>query len=136
FLFIREYDEEEDRREYSFIWPLSNFYSSPKSGGGRIIPIYWHRWELEGATKTSQTLTPVFYRKTTETAGTKETPASATSMTLTWLSYYQEDESSTTLSKLFFAPILPIFMYSNDLYKPQDGRKGEESFWYLFPFVY
>ena len=62
FMFLREYDAETKMREYSIIWPLSNFYSSPSKSGGRIIPFFWHKREKKLDSITNRTLTPLFYR--------------------------------------------------------------------------
>lgn len=59
--FLREYDAEADQREYSVLWPLANFYSSPARSGGRLLPLFHYRRETTPAGETARLITPVYY---------------------------------------------------------------------------
>lgn len=63
--FLREYDAEADQREYSVLWPLANYYSSPVRSGGRLLPLFHYRRETTAAGETSRLITPVYFSSQT-----------------------------------------------------------------------
>lgn len=42
-LYWDEYDAKEKLREHDILWPIVNWYSSPKRSGWRIFPLVWHK---------------------------------------------------------------------------------------------
>ncbi len=122
-LFIQMYEAEESLREYAYLWPLISLYKSPRRFGGRVVPLAWHRTVNEGAKRTSETITPLFYYERTEerpTAAGRSAPRGSppelgakgrsSTIALTWLSYYtRERDNQGHETAHFFA--LPLFYY-------------------------
>jgi len=68
--FMREYFKINNHHEYTFLWPLINFYSSNISKGSRFLPFYWYKGNYNIDKKTHQKLTyesrlitPLYYNK-------------------------------------------------------------------------
>jgi len=107
--YIREYDAETKKREYSILWPLINVYTSPSASGSRFLPFWRSRQETGPNWTESSFLSPVYFRKSesiTDEAGVSR-------------------GSDLTLA--------PLFLPLSGRYRSFDGPDEEEFSW-VFPF--
>ncbi|MDV6234809.1 hypothetical protein CH379_004090 [Leptospira ellisii] len=68
FLFVQE--KEKDREDYSFLWPLLKYSRSKDEVAYRFFPLFTHRESAESTTTKS-----IFYYRSKERTGTRETSA-------------------------------------------------------------
>jgi len=156
FGFLREYDDETKKREYSILWPLINFYRSPDQSGGRFLPLFHYRSTWKDSTRTSRLITPLFYSKAIEIhePGTEqEAPVIKKAIThfspLHYRSMVSDDRGANVTSKFLF-PLVPIYYHSTNEIRerappirpvraettpPRENTRRIESS-YLFPLYY
>ncbi|MBE7410562.1 MAG: hypothetical protein HS129_00620 [Leptospiraceae bacterium] len=104
--YIREFNEKTKITEHSFLWPISNFYTSDDTGGSRILPFYW-------------------YKRISTNNSTQK-------LSLSLLHYYNsvEDKDSKKWSIHFpsFLPLISILQHTEINF--------HENRWWLFPIFY
>jgi len=106
-----EYDSEAEMTERTILWPLINWYSSPKSNGFRIIPLVRRRNIVQDDSSLySSTYTPLYIGRSIKSADDGSTLYRFNMSLLHFYKYTKEPDSQ---SKLWFSLIPFIFNKEN-----------------------
>lgn len=120
---IREYDDTEQREEYSVLWPLFNYYRSPKRSGSRFLPFYILSSEETENTRNSYLFTPVYYETQELVYESESRPENRKR---------EEKNSRQLISKSGFS-ISPFHMHN---FREESGYKKETTFAPVIPLYY
>jgi len=102
-----EYNAEEKLREHSVLWPIINWYKSPKKSGWRFIPFVWHKESTEKNIHTSRYISLIHYSK-----------------------YITDKKKNDTIYRFMINP----FIYAKKVSKP--NKITEKKFFPLIPIYY
>ncbi|MDH5657500.1 MAG: hypothetical protein OEZ34_16420, partial [Spirochaetia bacterium] len=110
--FLSEYNEEEDLREYSVLWPFINFYRSPVRNGSRFLPFYHYRSILKDQVRTERLLSPVYFKKKVISYEDTEEKKilSEKSMSISPFHFSSEFKDKIEKRKITAFPVLPLYM--------------------------
>ncbi len=106
-VFWYEYDDDEKETEVTALWPVFNWYSSPKRSGWRIFPLMWRKKYSGKGAFASTFISPIHYsRYKTDESGNVDlykfvlNPVYHSKMSI---------EGDSTYERSFVPAILPIF---------------------------
>ncbi len=109
-LYWDEYRHEEDLRERTVLWPIANWYTSPRKSGWRVFPLIWHTERRQDDIDTSRTISPFYYGTVTRRHGGE---AASSSVSLSLFHYHREARDSRGARETSFSPIVPIAFFSS-----------------------
>jgi len=108
--FWHEYDHEKQMNEYTVLWPIINWYSSPEKNGWRVAPIFWHKNSIKDGVKYSSTYTPLYLNRSRITA---EDNTTLYRLNFSPLHFYRYNKENDKTSTLWFSSI-PVLFYKNN----------------------
>jgi len=106
-----EYMAQEDMRERTVLWPLVNWYSSPKRSGWRFFPLVWHSRRTGDDVETRRTISPLFYHGRRERPGD---PRLAHVFSISPFHVYKSDTAFEKRKSVWFFPIVPLVYGSKE----------------------
>ncbi len=110
-LYWDEYDEPAGLRERTVLWPIANWYSSPKKSGWRIFPLILHRERREDGLLSMSTISPLYYGAS---AAAEDRTKFAGSFSISLLHCAKSTTVEGRTAGFYFFPIIPLFYRSTD----------------------
>jgi len=151
-LYWDEYNAKEKLREHDILWPIVNWYTSPKRAGWRIFPLVWHRKKFSEKGRREQYISPLFYSSAEfNLEGEKE--KTAYRHIINPLFYYRKKTAEKENYSHLALPIVPLFYhgtrmstyrYKVPVFNKDKNRSGVKEITYidtnkthfLFPFYW
>ncbi len=110
-LYWDEYEADEDYREQTVLWPIVNWYSSPKKSGFRVFPFFWQRSWLEDNIQSSQTFSLLHYSRDSISRGNGDITYRRR---ISPLYHLKHEKNVSGESYSLFAPVIPLFYYNTE----------------------
>jgi hypothetical protein len=105
------YDAGEKLHERDVLWPLINWYSSPKASGWRVFPLVWHSEKYnEDGTNRYRWISPLFYSRSLY----KKTPDGEVNLErrmVNPLYYYSSFTGEMGGGRTVAVPLVPLYWY-------------------------